>query len=363
MATAVRNLTKMGTDVRKIAALLRAKAPEGHMLAYISPEEAQLLKDRGGSGKPHADTGIPSFEEVDSPAGAGGTSDEYGMPNTGGGAYLPVSEFGGLYPSGSLQGGDTTTTFTPSRQAYAGNYVPGALGSGTFDTAPIDTSIGAAQQRVLPGTTQFAPVQGTLGSGTAGILQAPAPQTFDVTKTPDETVSTFGQKPAPQKDLGDLLGSKLGVAGITGLLGALQARKAGQAGQQGAQDIQKLAAPYQQTGQQLQAQAQAGALTPTGQQSLQALQAQVAQGVQARGGVGAQQAQAAVEQLRQQLLQQQYDYGLKLSSIGDNIAMGAIKTGMQADQYANQLTSTYFNNIARIASGTPTATPQVGVNQ
>ena len=89
------------------------------------------------------------------------------------------------------------------------------------------------------------------------------------------------------------------------------------------------------------------------------MQAQVAQGVQARGGVGAQQAQAAVEQLRQQLLQQQYDYGLKLSGIGDNIAMGAIKTGMQADQYANQLTSTYFNNIARIASGTPT-TIQVG---
>jgi hypothetical protein len=35
------------------------------MLAYISPEEAQLLKDRGGSGKPHADTGIPSFENED----------------------------------------------------------------------------------------------------------------------------------------------------------------------------------------------------------------------------------------------------------------------------------------------------------
>jgi hypothetical protein len=156
------------------------------------------------------------------------------------------------------------------------------------------------------------------------------------------------------KSIEDILGSRLGVAGITGLLGALQARKAGQGGQQGAQDIQKLAAPYQQTGQQLQAQAQAGALTPAGQQSLQALQAQVAQGVQARGGVGAQQAQAAVEQLRQQLLQQQYDYGLKLSGIGDNIAIGAIKTGMQADQYANQLTSSYFNNIARIASGTPT---------
>ena len=87
MATAIKNLTKMGTDVRKIAALLRAKAPEGHMLAYISPEEAQVLKDRGGSGKPHADTGIPSFELDDSFALQGGgdtvtgttaTPDNYG---------------------------------------------------------------------------------------------------------------------------------------------------------------------------------------------------------------------------------------------------------------------------------------------
>ena len=80
MATAIKNLTRMGTDVRKIAALLKAKAPEGHMLAYISPEEAQVLKDRGGSGKPHADTGIPSFEEIDT--SAGGTSDEYGTVGT-----------------------------------------------------------------------------------------------------------------------------------------------------------------------------------------------------------------------------------------------------------------------------------------
>ena len=330
MATAVRNLTKMGTDVRKIAALLRAKAPEGHMLAYISPEEAQLLKDRGGSGKPHADTGIPSFEEIDSPAAAGGTSDEYGMPGTGGGAELPESKFGGLYPAPPAQ--TQQTTFQPEGPAYAG--------------APVNQG----------GGYDFAP--GTLPAGAMKPVDLTSPAATALQTRGAEDLKLLTEQPeAPKrKSIEDILGSKLGVAGITGLLGALQAKKAGQAGQQGAQDIQKLATPYQQTGQQLQAQAQAGTLTPAGQQSLQALQAQVAQGVQARGGVGAQQAQAAVEQLRQQLLQQQYDYGLKLSSIGDNIAMGAIKTGMQADQYANQLTSTYFNNIARIAAGIPMGT-------
>ena len=62
MAT-LKKMTRMGADVRQIARLLQAKAPENHMLAYITPEEAQMLKDRGGSGKPHADTGIPSFED------------------------------------------------------------------------------------------------------------------------------------------------------------------------------------------------------------------------------------------------------------------------------------------------------------
>ena len=94
MATAVKNLTKMGTDVRKIAALLRAKAPEGHMLAYISPEEAQVLKDRGGSGKPHADTGIPSFELDDNLAIAGASPAT--EPSTGVGQEGAITgDFGG----------------------------------------------------------------------------------------------------------------------------------------------------------------------------------------------------------------------------------------------------------------------------
>ena len=47
---------------------------------------------------------------------------------------------------------------------------------------------------------------------------------------------------------------------------------------------------------------------------------------------------------------------MKLTSIGDQIALGAIRTGLQADQYANQLTSSYFNNIMRTLAGTPTVT-------
>ena len=99
-------------------------------------------------------------------------------------------------------------------------------------------------------------------------------------------------------------------------------------------------------------------MTPVAQQQMQAVQAQLAQQATARGGVGAQQAAAQIEAFRNQLLQQQYDYGLKLSNIGDQIALGAIKTGLQADQYVNQLSANYFTNIARTLYGAPPVTQQ-----
>jgi hypothetical protein len=149
---------------------------------------------------------------------------------------------------------------------------------------------------------------------------------------------------------------KLGVGGIQALLGARTARKAAEQGRQGKAEMQAMAQPYQAKGAELQRAAQAGELTPQSQQALQAVQAQTAQQATSRGGVGTMQSQAQVEAFRQQLLAQQYDYGLKLSGIGDQIALGAIKTGLQADQYVQSLTNTYYGNIARALYGAP---PQV----
>jgi len=150
--------------------------------------------------------------------------------------------------------------------------------------------------------------------------------------------------------------ARLGLGGIQAIIGARSSKKAAEQGQRGRQEMEALAAPYLQKGAELQRQAQAGELTPVARQQLQTAQAQAAQAASARGGVGAQQSAARVEAIRNQLLQQQSDYGMKLTSIGDQIALGAIKTGLQADQYANQLTSSYFNNIMRTLSGTPTVT-------
>ena len=334
MAT-LKKMTRMGADVRQIARLLQAKAPEGHMLAYITPEEAELLKSQGGSGKPHADTGVPSFEnESYDMYGETATptySQPVSQPQVSGTDLPPVQDFAApaqtpatapesvSYPSGafaqpSQAPAATETPYMPTNAFPAGAYAPPEGGAGLgYTPYQIDTSKPAADK---------------------GIMQRLSEAT--------------GMK---EESLG-----RLGLGGIQALLGARTANKAAQQGKAGKAEMQAMAQPYQAKGAELQRAAQAGELTPQSQQALQAVQAQTAQQATARGGVGSMQSQAQVEAFRQQLLAQQYDYGLKLSGIGDNIALGAIKTGLQADQYVQQLSSNYMNNIMRTLYG---AAPQV----
>ena len=317
MASAVRQITSVGGDIRKIARLLQKKAPPGHMLAYINQEEADLLKARGGSGEPHADTGVPSFQNEDLSPIETATPD----PTP---AYVPA-------------GPDVTESPDPAAAPFS-----------TFPTAEV-----ATPTRELSVPEQYA----EYGAG----RQAAEAYRPELTLAQQYAQYGAGRQAAEAKPDLDLLGraskatgfsedtlKKLGISGLQGLIGAYQANKAQQAGQAGKEELSALAAPYRQQGQEMVGKAQRGELTPVGQQQLQAVQAQAAQGAERRGGVGAQQSMAQVEAFRQQLLQGQYDYGLKLSGIGDNIMTGAIKAGMQADQYANDLTSSYFSNMARI---------------
>lgn len=341
MAT-LKNMTRVGADVRQIARLLQAKAPENHMLAYITPEEAQLLKDRGGSGMTDAETGIPSF----APAF------DYGDTSN------PVYDFGDV---------TSTPNFTP--------FTP--VANVDISTPAQDVSSSVPQNYFNAGdnfgfygmqekASSFAPPY----SGGQGFIARPdllyatpqLPKGLDVSRPEAAQVS----KPVAEKSVIDRLSegtgmgkeslARLGIAGIQALIGARTSKKAAQQAQRGREETQALAAPYQAKGAELQRQAQAGELTPVARQQLQAAQAKAAQAASARGGVGAQQIAARIEAIRNQLLQQQNDYGLKLTSIGDQIALGAIRTGLQADAFANQLTSSYFTNIMRTLAGTPTVT-------
>ena len=360
IASADRKHTGVGGDIRKIARLLQKEAPPGHMLAYINQEEADLLKARGGSGKPHADTGVPSFADV-------GDYTEFDTPMP---AYDPQASARAT-ESAASQG---ESGASPSIRSYLPSYTEGAdsgasVGLGGGAVPMTDASSGYYRpyyaDPVAPEAATPASAEGTtpFRDALATPRETGARESFDTS-----TIAPGGSEaPATKVDkgigaeakdwwkgLGKDTKARLGIGGVQSILGAYQVSQSMEQAKKYREDMAKLAQPYQAEGKKLIAQAQSGELTPAAQQQLQAAQAQAAQGAQSRGGVAAQQSMMAVENMRQQLLQNQYDYGLKVTGIGDSIASGAIRTGMEADRYVNQLASSYASNVARTLSGTPT---------
>ena len=295
MAT-LKNMTRVGADVRQIARLLQAKAPENHMLAYITPEEAQLLRDRGGSGMPDPQTGVPSFAPVSEYYDTGNPVYDFGdvrseaAPNFI--SSLPVTS---VEASAPVQ----ETSFAPQNYFNAGD-IGGFYGvqeRGSSFAQPYSEGQGfQARPDLLYATPQLPTV--------ISVPQPEAPQ---------------AAKGAPEKNILDRLSentgmgkeslARLGLAGIQALIGARTSKKAAQQAQRGKEETQALAAPYQAKGAELQRQAQAGELTPVARQQLQAAQAKAAQASSARGGVVAQQTAARIEAIRNQLLHQQNDNG------------------------------------------------------
>jgi hypothetical protein len=349
MASAVRKLTGVGGDIRKIARLLQKEAPPGHMLAYINQEEADLLKARGGSGEPHADTGVPSFEEERLFSDIGLAPEDQGV-------FFDTPYADQQIKPQSVAPLDLTSEQTEAPQTSS----PFAANERATSPAFANYQRYLSENPVLPGPLDAAgdnPRGIRLGQDSAAPISAEGATPFAAAAGAPREGSERGaylpkaKEPGFFEGMTDETKKRLGIAGIQGIVGAYSAQQAAEQGRKAREDLMRLAQPYQEQGKKLIAQAQSGELTPAAQQTLQAAQAQAAQGAQARGGVGAQQAQAQVEALRQQLLQNQYDYGLKVSGIGDNIATGAIRTGLEADRYVNQLTNSYFTNIARTAYG------------
>jgi hypothetical protein len=354
MAT-LRKMTRVGADVRQIARLLQAKAPENHLLAYITPEEAELLKSRGGSGMPDPQTGIPTYYVPD-PEYVDPDAFEYMQQPFG----SNITDVPDIATSGATTASSPTTIdllpqadFSEGGSQQQTSYYTGGSPSAYGQPSAFSSFQQETQPSYYMGGTPAAYAQYPADLGAV-----PVDIRDELAKPMDTTPSrTIGER---YSDLAKSLGvkedtlSRIGLAGLQVGLGARQARLAREEARKAKEEQQRLAAPYQAKGAELQRQAQAGELTPAGRQQLQTVQAQAAQAASSRGGVGAQQTAARVEAIRNQLLQQQYDYGLKLSGIGDQILLGSIRTGLEADRYVNQLSNTYFTNVARTLAGSPT---------
>ena len=336
------------SDLKSIAKMLAGKGRgKDTILAHITPREAEVLKEAGGSGTTNPETGLLEFE---------GGFEDYTIPES--------FSYGADY--GAQQ---TPVSVTPDYQAVSEPVATQQFGYGNMPSQAPSGGVTPDYSQYATGMVDFPfqqPAQSQYEVSAGGVqgLGAPIPSRFgpaEVSPPAPPSLATragdvLSSIKSGGKDILDYLNNnpelaKLGIAGTGSLLNARQAREAAKQVQQSTAEQKALAQPYQIKGEQLRGAAERGELTPQNYQALKAAQAQINQGVESRGGVGVAQAQYQIENLRQQLLQQQSDYGIKLSSIGDQIAIGAIRTGLQADQAVNQLTSSMYSNMLAIASG------------
>lgn len=326
------------------------------ILAHITPKEAEKLKRDGGAGTINPETGLPEFYE-----------DYYTPTDTGG------------YPSfmsSSLPEYTPTASYAPDFSFTGGGYEPDYYTGGGYDFSPSAVSAapevyeapGAYTGGIRFGETQreLQPIESLMDLRTptserpgVGIPQLPR-EAIEIPKGGVTQDRGFTEKLKEYLTNPEVLG-RLGIAGIGTITGAKTAKKAAEQGRQAKKETQDIAAPYAVRGRDLVSRAERGELTPSNLQNYQATQARLAQGVESRGGVGAQQVATQLASLRNELLQNQYDYGLKILGIADNIALGAIKTGLEADRYVNELTGNYFKNIARSIYGSNI--PESGANR
>lgn len=400
-------------DMPALAQFLQSQGRRGDtVLAHINPKEAALLQKMGGAGTENPVTGLPEFydpydesrgfrrptsyettqsnirdvitapeQQIYNPRSAGKGAQT--LPDYDAATTIKVPDYGINRPRGftPFERQDVPTAAEQTRNAFAAEFPvsprQGAMFTDVGDLSepsyvtrftpnPFGDNLGlevAARRmgdeyrgagtypRALPYGLNLAPTEENIGRIPSEF--ATRPELPEEVAAVDER-NIFRRGVDYLKDITGLSGeelSRLGLAAGLGIQGAIGARRMAEQGQEARREQEAIAAPYRERGAALLAQAESGQLTPQAQQSLQAMRARLQQGVEARGGVGAQQVAAQVEAFRQQLLGNQFDYGMKISNIGDQIAMGAIRTGLEADRYASQMTNSYFTNMARILAG------------
>jgi len=297
-----------------LAQLLQKKGRgKDTILAHITPNEARRLKRDGGSGSINPDTGLPEFEEEGFEPVYDSSGEEMAPAEV-------ASANPDIYPEGELPAADQQTLFTPNFN------VP-------QDQTPEQTA--ARYPELYPGglaqqTTYFS------DSGPTAVPKTSAP-------TAPEGMS--------DKTKDRLLKGALGLG--TGLAGAYAGRKSAQQAQAAKNELAAIGAPYQQKGKELQDAALRGELTPAGQRQVQAARAQLAQGVEKRGGVGAAQAATQLAGFKQQLLDTQYNYGLKVAQIGDSYAANAIRLGLTQDKELASMMGGFTSAAGAFLGGQP----------
>ena len=330
MAKQLAALLGGGLDLKALAEMLRRQGRgQDTILAHITPQEAALLKSRGGAGTMNPATGLPEFENGDF-----------------------LGSYEDLAPA--EQQGFDNQVFSPETVSQ-----PIDMSNAFIYSAPADTMEPAqTQPQFEPAMTRlFTPQLPQMPNEFVGPQQVRdfKQEAIDQGATPGRSFEDILKTGAKQ-----VLGTREGLAGLGTLASIYQARQAGQQARRMQQELSQIGAPNRALGQEMIARGQRGELTPVQQQQMAALDARQKQQLAQRGltsGTAQQQQQARMQEMQQRGAQDLIDQGIKIAGIGDQYQAAAIRAGYAADQATRDMLNTTLTNLYRTIYGN-VATPE-----
>jgi hypothetical protein len=336
----MKTLTGMGGlgNAQELAELLRqmGRGPDS-MLAHITPEEAQMLLESGGSGTMNPMTGLPEFQPEPDPASF--EDYIYNQPQQ----RLDPSSFEDyIYNQPQPQ-------YTYDVEAQPGGFY------GTNVTNLTDIGFGPGQfQPAMPQTQglELSPTRGVRGM------------------TPDQFERFTADDQAQPAGIGDRLRgleskygeftqnypmlSRLLTTGVASLPAAYFAGRARREGRGAESELRAMAQPIREQAEALRQQALTGGLTPQQARQEEARRASMRQAASTRNATSGTQ-QAMIENTlareRSGLAQTNLENAMRQLNLANTVSEAAIRARLASDRDVDRYLSNIYTNLIRTASG------------
>jgi hypothetical protein len=359
----MRTLTGMGGtgSARELAEMLRqmGRGPDT-MLAHITPEEAQMLLESGGSGRINPMTGLPEFQPEDdylAQLRASEAPGYYGTSQTGFNEAIEAAEqipFEQMTPrqqydmpqvlGDQLMGGFEYTGGQDLQRFprdFGPQYTPGGEFMGVT-RLPMETPAESLRlQEYAQGLRTPQEVQpGILDRLTTGIGEG-----LQAAETGYREFS--GKYP---------MLSRLLTTGASSLPAILAARSARQEGRAAAEELRRLGQPLREQGEALRQQALTGGLTPQQARQQEARRAQMLQSASTRGATSGTQ-QAMIENTlareRAGIAETNLNNAIRQLNLANAYDEAAIRAKLQTDTQSAQILASIMGDLVRTAAGQP----------
>jgi hypothetical protein len=326
------------------------------MLAHITPEEAQMLLEAGGSGRINPNTGLPEFQPVYDDY----TGQFYDDSGTAMQDFAPAPEFDiGFGPGqfapptqpADIQGmeSDQFERFTGQQPMFTG---AGSLAPQDFQ--PFQYAPANMADSFQPGQVSEFYSPAATGMPPAAV-QRPDISTRGGVTPPGADQQQQQQQQSFRREYPML--SRLLTTGLVSLPAAYFAGRARREGRGAERELRAMAAPIREQAEALRQQALSGGLTPQQARQQEARRASLRQSASQRGGTtGTQQAmiENTLARERAGLAQTNLENAMRQLNLANTLTEAAIRARLASDRNVNQSLQNIYTNLIRTASGTNT---------